>query len=254
MLTTGALVLRTGTPVAISPWQGFAAALMFGLLILGEYVNVGFDSIHYIAHGLLELCCLLLSLSAAMPAALDRLAADPELRSRVRASRIILDSVGIFSIGIILSHHIHDLQPLAVIFHLVQAYMVMILGVVVGLVAAAAAPAGGRAGPGLRLLHAFCWMANGTWLAAMSGLMYVWPGRRGLHHVIYGSEDPAEASSVYLTLTLCAAAMVVVVGEVAGGPRQAYALADAGSPADGYYGEAVSLVGPRGVPALDDPA
>ena len=43
----------------------------------------------------------------------------------------------------------------------------------------------------------------------MAALMYLWPGRQGLHHLVYLNEDPGEATSVYFALTLLVSALAV---------------------------------------------
>ena len=47
--------------------------------------------------------------------------------------------------------------------------------------------------------------------------MYLWPGRRGLHHLVYPAEDPGEATSVYFALTLLVSALAVPVALAAWG-------------------------------------
>ncbi|KAJ1622013.1 hypothetical protein T492DRAFT_913780 [Pavlovales sp. CCMP2436] len=219
ILTAGACVLRTGEPITLEPWQAVVPIAIFGSLIVGEYVTVGFGRLHYVAHGVSYICCLMVAISAALSKLLQRwFPFDEELLSRARTARIVLDSVCLFSVGIVLTNHRHDVRPVPKLFHEMQAYMVMTLGVVAGFVAAAAST-GGSAGPGLRLLHCFCWVANGIFLLAMTALMYVWPGRDGFHYRWYSTADPSEAISIYLALSCFFSALLVAAGELASGAR-----------------------------------
>lgn len=230
-VAAGAIVERTGQPVRVHPLQGGLAACIFVSLLVGEYLSVGFGRLHYVAHALLELDCLLLTLSAVSESLVARLAAastrsrTADARAtlqaaallRVRSARCVIDPCGLAAIGVIFLRHQHDKSPLAIAFHQVQAGLLLVLALAVALVAAAAAQpvaphslvVSAAAGPALRALHTLCWFVNGAWLLLMAALMYLWPGRRGLHHLIYSNEDPGEATSVYLALTLLASALAV---------------------------------------------
>jgi hypothetical protein len=226
-LAAGAIVERTGQPVRVHLVQGGLVACIFVSLIAGEYLSVGFGRLHYVAHALLELDCLLLTLSAVSE---SLVAAAPSTASRtvdegvalkaallrVRTARCVVDPCGLASIGVIFLRHQHDPGALAIAFHHVQAGLLLLLALAVASVAAAAAQPvarrsldGGAAGPALRALHALCWFVNGAWLILMAVLMYLWPGRRGLHHLVYPAEDPGEATSVYFALTLLVSALAV---------------------------------------------
>jgi len=61
-----------------------------------------------------------------------------------------------------------------------------------------------------RLLHASLWLWNGLWLVLMAVMLYLWEGRRGLHHLWWPSTEANEANSVYLAL--CVWMTVVIVG------------------------------------------
>jgi len=220
-LAAGAVVEGTGQPVRAHPVQGGLVACIFVSLIAGEYLSVGFGRLHYVSHALLELDCLLLTLSAVseslVAAALstarrtvDDGAALKAALLRVRTARCVVDPCGLAAIGVIFLRHQHDPSALAIAFHHVQAGLLILLSLAVASVAAAAAqPVGTAAGPALRVLHAVCWIVNGVWLILMAVLMYLWPGRRGLHHLVYSNEDPGEATSVYFALTLLISALAV---------------------------------------------
>lgn len=236
------IVARTGRPVCILPWQGGLAVLVFAGLLLGEYLTVGFGRLHYVAHAIIELDCLVLSLSftaeavvsaCCAPACAMPERADTALR-RVRMTRMVIDPCGLAAIGCVFLRHRHDSGAVAILFHRAQAAMLLALAPVVGAVAAAATS--GTVGPGLHALHTLCWMVNGVWLIAMAVLMYLWPTRHGIHHVFFESADPEEAITTYLALTLLCSGVAVagLVRPAAGdGVQPVKAEADEDEPTGG---------------------
>lgn len=209
------IVARTGRPVCILPWQGGLAALVFAGLLLGEYLSVGFGKLHYVAHAIIELDCLVLSLSATAEAVVSTCCAPTRAKPeraetalrRVRMARIVIDPCGLAAIGCVFLRHRHDSGAVAILFHRAQAALLLALAPAVG--AAAAAATSGTVGPGLRALHTLCWMVNGAWLLAMAALMYLWPTRQGIHTFFFASADPEEAITTYLALTLLCSGVAV---------------------------------------------
>ena len=277
-LAAGAVVERTGQPVQVHPVQGGIGACIFLSLIIGEYLSVGFGRLHYVAHALLELDCLLLTLSAVSESLVSAAASRMTSRTadegatahaaallRVRTARAVMDPCGLVAISVIFVRHRHDPSPLAVAFHHVQSGLLLLLALAVAAVAAAAAQPvtrrarqpesspvqGAAAGPALRVLHTLCWFVNGAWLMLMAALMYLWPGRQGLHHLIYPNEDPTEATTVYLALTLLASALAVTCLTLRGTTDERRAEPTAQSAADLREADELSgekLLGPANVP------
>jgi len=214
-VAAGAIAARTGRSVCVELWQGSAAVLVFTALIIGEYLSVGFGRLHYVAHGLLELSCLLFTLSASAERLVYACSVvyAPAAVLCVHQARIVMDPCCLACIGIILMAHRHDPAPIAVMFHHVQSALLLVLALGVGATAATfAKPAAAcSVSPALRALHTLCWVVNGLWLLAMAMLMYLSPGRRGLHHAFYPTADAAEAVAIYFALTLLCSAVVVAV-------------------------------------------
>ena len=209
-VTAGAVAGRTGQLVSVPAWQGGAASLIFVGLIIGEYATVGFGNLKYVAHVLIYVSCLLLTLSATAEDMCERccgLLAWRLVRIRVRLARVLIDPSCLASIGIIFMAHRHDPSDIAIMFHRVQSALLLSLALVVGSTAAASTqPAAAAAGPGLHTLHVFCWVLNGFWLLGMAVLLYLWRGRRGIHHTLYAGSDAGEAATLYFALTLLASA------------------------------------------------
>ena len=55
------------------------------------------------------------------------------------------------------------------------------------------------------------WLLNGLWLYHMAYFMYVLPGRRGLHHLLWPTEDAEEAIAVYLAIDGWLAVIIVAL-------------------------------------------
>lgn len=145
------------------------------LLIVGTWLNLGFGRMIEIAHLIGYLLGVALMLSAAMG---SRTTLDPRL---VRF-RSVHDPAAVFAIGLVFFGHRHDGQRVGVAMHVVAAELLMLAGVTQ---AAVCALAQARAVPLLvRAFHAFVWLLNGVWWAHMGYFLYIFPGKRGLHHLL----------------------------------------------------------------------
>ncbi len=211
MLKAAHIAATTAAPVAANVPTGALVALAAVGAIIGEYATVGLRRLHYVAHAMLDLDILLLALSASAEAAVRARApppAEPLLR-RIRAARLVIDPCGLAAIGVIFLRHLHDPAPIGVAFHKLQALLLLALAAAVAAVFAATAssPPGSAAGPAAASLHTLVWALNGWWLILMALLMYLWPGRQGLHHLLYPDAEPEEATTIYFAITLLVSAV-----------------------------------------------
>lgn len=207
-------VKRYSFLLCLPPYQGGLAACTFVALIVGEVWSVGLGKMHYLAHVLLEVCCLLLTLVAVAGGLTlsDRNLKPQWMRftaHEVLNARCIIDPVCIATIGVIFIAHRHDPRPIAVTFHRIQAGLLFALAACVLRVSAAVAdPWQKGVTAAMRGWHAFLWTLNGVWLLFMAIGLYSLPGRHGLYDGIIAQNDPLEAALVQFALALMVSALL----------------------------------------------
>ena len=142
------------------------------------------------------------TIDGVLRAASGSAAANAQRVATLRAVRVVHDPLALCGIGLILTQHRHDPQPIAVRFHQVQGLGIISLGCA-GFVCAsvhARMPRADGAATAIRMLTATLWLLNGAWLYHMACFLYLLPHRRGLHHLLWPTANADEAVCVYLAV------------------------------------------------------
>mmetsp|Transcript_63563 Transcript_63563/g.105704 ORF Transcript_63563/g.105704 Transcript_63563/m.105704 type:complete len:309 (+) Transcript_63563:224-1150(+) len=199
-----------GGPLAIVYWHGGAVTLASLALIAGEIRATRINSLHSFVHLVLELMMMSYGAFATISGAL-RARGWTVTAARVSTLRTLHDPMVLCAIGFILTRHLHDTAPLAVHFHEVQGAGLIALGAAnfACSLAHARLPRDDAAATLLRLLCATLWLLNGLWLYHMAFFLYLLPGRRGLHHLLWPSADVDESIVVYLAIDSWLAVLIV---------------------------------------------
>lgn len=201
-----------GGPIAISWLHGVILALISFILIAFEVSETGIRTLHSMAHIVVELIMFSIGVFAMIDGGLRTADAVDAVRL-VTTLRTLHDPLALSGIGLVLRHHLHDRQPLAVRFHEVQGTGTITLGGATFLCALAHArlPRTDRAATALRLLVATLWLLNGLWLYHMAYFLYLLPGRHGLQHLLWPTADIDEAVYAYLAIDMWLAVIIVCV-------------------------------------------
>ena len=223
-----------GGPLQVIWWQGALGGGGFLLLTFSEMYTTHLTRLGHLSHIMIYLASGSIAAGAALDskldgggarrrtATLDISLADAAPLRWITAARVHHDSACLLGIGLVLAAHRHDPQEIAVHFHSTQAMLMMCLAV---------AQLGGwlllQAFPrpavltSVRLLQCGAWMLNSVWLLLMAALLYLLPGRRGLHHLMWREmPDAAEANATYLALALWLTVVLVLVADRSGSARQ----------------------------------
>uniref|UniRef100_A0A7S3T119 Uncharacterized protein n=1 Tax=Emiliania huxleyi TaxID=2903 RepID=A0A7S3T119_EMIHU len=136
---------------------------------------------------------------------------------RVAAARQLHDPAVLAALGTLLYTHLHDMQPIGMLFH--QVFGVQLGAISVMMLASSAVHAAlPRESPLCTLvrgLHAFWWLFAGVWAVHMAAFMYVFKGKRGVHHLWLGEDTDAmhahEVGGWYLAVDAWLSAAVLVL-------------------------------------------